>query len=75
VRRTDEIAAPEHRGELSQMEAAEILGMSERTFRRWRDRYDAEGAEGLYDRMKPNRSLSPSTPSLFRAIRNNRSIS
>ena len=24
--------------------------MSERTFRRWRDRFDAEGAEGLYDR-------------------------
>ncbi len=22
----------------------------ERTFRRWRDRYDADGAEGLYDR-------------------------
>ncbi len=36
-------------GELSQLEAAEILGMSERTFRRWRDRYEAEGAEGLYD--------------------------
>jgi transposase len=36
--------------ELSQGEAASVLGMSERTFRRWRDRYDAEGAEGLYDR-------------------------
>ena len=24
--------------------------MSERTFRRWRDRFQAEGAEGLYDR-------------------------
>ena len=38
------------RGVLSQAEAAEILGCSERTFRRWRDRYEAEGAEGLYDR-------------------------
>lgn len=38
------------RRELSQAEAAEILGMSERTFRRWRDRFEAEGAEGLYDR-------------------------
>ena len=38
------------RGELSQAEAAEILGTSERTFRRWRDRFEAEGAEGLYDR-------------------------
>ena len=36
--------------ELSQSEAAEILGMSERTFRRWRDRYEDEGLEGLYDR-------------------------
>src|SRR5918994_6082297 len=35
---------------LSQAEAAEILGMSERTFRRWRDRYDADGLEGLLDR-------------------------
>ena len=38
------------RGELSQAEAAEILGMSERTFRRWRDRFEADGADGLYDR-------------------------
>ncbi len=36
--------------ELSQHEAASILGVSERTFRRWRDRFEAEGAEGLYDR-------------------------
>ncbi len=35
---------------LSQHEAASILGISERTFRRWRDRFEAEGAEGLYDR-------------------------
>ena len=35
---------------LSQAEAAEVLGVSERTFRRWRDRYEADGAEGLYDR-------------------------
>jgi transposase len=36
--------------ELSQWEAASMLGVSERSFRRWRDRYEAEGAEGLYDR-------------------------
>ena len=35
---------------LIQAEAAEVLGVSERTFRRWRDRYEVEGAEGLYDR-------------------------
>ena len=28
---------------LSQYEAASIMGVSERTFRRWRDRYEAEG--------------------------------
>jgi len=36
--------------ELSQLEAAEVLGMHERTFRRWRDRYEDEGLDGLYDR-------------------------
>jgi transposase len=35
---------------LSQAQAAEILGMSERTFRRWRDRYEDDGAAGLFDR-------------------------
>ncbi len=38
------------RGELSQAEAAEMLGMSERTLRRWRDRLHEEGREGLRDR-------------------------
>jgi transposase len=37
-------------GVLSCLEAAEVLGMSERHFRRLRDRYEAEGAEGLVDR-------------------------
>jgi transposase len=36
--------------ELNQAEAAELLGVSERTFRRWRDRYDEDGAAGLVDR-------------------------
>lgn len=38
------------RGELKQEEAAEMLGISERTFRRWRDRLRDEGADGLRDR-------------------------
>lgn len=37
-------------GELSQLEAAEMLGVSERTFRRWRDRFREDGADGLLDR-------------------------
>ena len=45
----EEVYGRSYRGELSQVEASEIL-FSERTFRRWRDRYQAEGAEGLYDR-------------------------
>jgi len=46
----EEVYGCSYRGELSQLEAAEILGMSERTFRRYRDRFEAEGAAGLYDR-------------------------
>lgn len=38
------------RRSLTQGQAAEILGVSERTFRRWRDREEADGAGGLYDR-------------------------
>lgn len=38
------------RGELSQMEAAEMLGISERSLRRWRDRLREDGPSGLSDR-------------------------
>jgi transposase len=38
------------RGELNQQEAAEMLGIGERTFRRWRDRLRDEGPPGLRDR-------------------------
>jgi len=37
-------------GRMSCEEAAAFLGMSERHFRRLRDRYEAEGAEGIADR-------------------------
>jgi transposase len=37
-------------GDLSQIEAAELLGITERTFRRWRDRLRDEGPPGLVDR-------------------------
>jgi transposase len=40
----------QERGELSQGEAAELLGISERSFRRWRDRLRDEGPAGLADR-------------------------
>ena len=36
--------------ELNQAEAAELLGVSERTFRRWTRRYEEDGEAGLLDR-------------------------
>ncbi len=48
--RFTDILGRSERSELSQMEAAELLGVSERTFRRWRDRYREAGVTGLDDR-------------------------
>jgi transposase len=53
--RFEDVLGRTERSELSQMEAAELLGISERTFRRWRDRHRELGMEGLADRR-----LSPS---------------
>ena len=39
-------------GRLSCVEAAEVLGISERHFRRLRDKYEADGVEGLIDRRR-----------------------
>ena len=36
-------------GEIGQDAAAELLGMSVRSFQRWKDRYEAEGEAGLVD--------------------------
>ena len=36
--------------ELNQLEASELLGVGERTFRRWCRRYEEEGETGLLDR-------------------------
>src|SRR5208337_2080942 len=36
--------------EFNQMEAAELLGVDERTFRRWRQRFEDDGEAGLLDR-------------------------
>jgi transposase len=53
--RFEDVLGRTERSELSQMEAAELLGISERTFRRWRDRHRDLGMEGL-----AGRRLSPS---------------
>lgn len=48
--RFEELYARRQRRDLTMAEAAEMLGVTERTFRRWSGRYDVEGAEGLQDR-------------------------
>jgi hypothetical protein len=54
------------RKELSALEAGEILGMSERQFRRYRRRYEEDGLTGLIDRRlgKESARRVPSTRSL-----------
>jgi transposase len=42
--------------QLSQLEAAELLGMHERTFRRWARRFEEDADEGLLDRRLGRRS-------------------
>jgi len=39
-------------GRLKWWEAAEIIGVSDRTMRRWRERYEKNGYDGLYDYRK-----------------------
>jgi len=48
-------------GGLSKLEAAELLGINERTFRRWCRRYEEEGEAGLLDRRlgKPSPKRVP----------------
>ena len=49
-------------GELHWYQAAEVLGWSPRTWRRWRERYEAHGYGGLFDkrRLRPSgRCLPP----------------
>ena len=49
--RFEELYTRRQRRELTMAEAAEMLGITERTFRRWSDRYEADGAAGLDDRQ------------------------
>lgn len=48
--RFEELLDRHERGELGQELAAQMLGVSDRTFRRWRDRLKDEGPAGLKDR-------------------------
>ena len=46
----EELYTRRYSGQITQEQASEILGVTTRTFRRWEDRYEADGAEGRYDR-------------------------
>ena len=48
--RVEELYGRRERRALTLAEAAEMLGITERTFRRWRGRYATDGIEGLQDR-------------------------
>ena len=48
--RFEELYARRQQRQLMMVEVAEMLGVTERTFRRWSGRYDAEGAKGLQNR-------------------------
>lgn len=48
--RFEDLLGRHERGRLGQEAAAEMLGISDRTFRRWRDRLRDEGPPGLSDR-------------------------
>lgn len=48
--RFENLLERQDRGELTQVEAAAVLGMSVRTFQRWSERYSQEGESGLADR-------------------------
>jgi transposase len=54
-------------GSLKWWEAAEIIGVTDRTMRRWRERYEEGGYDGLYDRRK--RRPSPKRVALKTAER------
>ena len=50
VMKFEELNGRVKRRALTQEQAAQVLGVSERTFRRWQEREEAEGAGGLYDK-------------------------
>jgi transposase len=58
--RFEELLERHERGDLGQAAVAEMLGISDRTFRRWRDRLQDEGPAGLADRrLRPSSRRAP----------------
>lgn len=54
--RFESLLGRQERGEITQVEAAEMLGVSVRTFQRWAARFEEGGADGLADRRVGRRS-------------------
>src|SRR5262245_47532738 len=52
VMKVQEVILQTLAGKWNWVEAAEILGVTDRTMRRWRERMQQEGYDGLYDRRK-----------------------
>jgi hypothetical protein len=42
--------------EITWWQAAEIIGISDRSMRRWKQRYEEHGYDGLFDRRRGKRS-------------------
>ena len=58
--RFEDVLGRSERSELSQAEAGELLGVSERTCWRWRDRHRERGMAGLSDgRLRPSLRRAP----------------
>ena len=57
----EELCSRRQARQLTQEQAAEMSGVSVRTVRRWEERFDANGAEGLYDR-RPGKMANNRVP-------------
>lgn len=72
--RFEEILSGHKAGRLSGFEAAQVLGCSERTFRRRRARFEAEGYDGLLDRrigkVSPHRIAADEVERIVSLYRN-----
>lgn len=66
--RFEDVLGRWRRSELSQSEAAELLGVGERTFRRWRDRHEQGGTAGLRDRRLGPSPLRASVEEIERML-------
>jgi transposase len=71
--RVQEVILKAIEGQLHWIQAAEILGISARTMRRWKQRYERQGYDGLFDRRtrqpSPRRVPLPMVQQVLRLYR------